>query len=79
MDTGVKEAAAGEGATGEVGVVVVAMEEGGEGVTMRGMIMGGKSAGHAPEDAPDQDPGRFACCLADFINLPVIVQRGIFH
>ena len=56
MDTGVK-AAAGEGATGEVGVVVVAAAMEGGGVTMREMTMGGKSAGHALEDAPDQDPG----------------------
>ena len=55
MDTGVK-AAAGEGATGEVGVVVASTEGGG--VTMREMTMGGKSAGHALEDAPDQDPGK---------------------
>ena len=55
MHTGVK-APAGGAARGEGGGVVVAATEGG-GVTMREMTMGGKSAGHALEDAPDQDPG----------------------
>ncbi len=76
MDTGVKAAAAGEGATGEVGVVVVAMEEGGEGVTMREMTMEGKSAGLALEDAPGQDPGMLFSKL--LYNPPVIVREEYF-
>ena len=51
MDIGVKGAAE-EDVLEEVGA---AMEGGDVGETkMRGIIMGGKNAGHAPEGAPDQ-------------------------
>ncbi len=56
-DIGVKGAAVEEGVIEEV--VGAAMEGGGVvgEAMMRGMIMGGKSAGHAPEGYPD--PGMF--------------------